>query len=117
LIRDQQLIADAMVGEPEAPMGLVTLLAARPRRTHTLQLEPGDRVLLYTDGVTEARTHDGSLMGLERFADYVIRATATGEPAPETLRRLIHSILDSQDNSLRDDATILMFEWQPAQRR
>jgi hypothetical protein len=117
LIRDQRLVADAMAGEPDPPMGLVTLLAPQPRRTHDIQLEPGDRVLLYTDGVTEARTRDGSLLGLERFADYVIRATATGEPAPETLRRIIHSILDSQHSSLRDDATILMLEWQPRPRR
>ncbi|MFF4840521.1 SpoIIE family protein phosphatase [Streptomyces collinus] len=76
-------------------------------------MRPGDRVLLYTDGVTEARTADGQLVGLERFADYVIRASAGGELAPETLRRLIHSLLDSQDSGLRDDATILLSEWQP----
>ncbi|MDX2597808.1 SpoIIE family protein phosphatase [Streptomyces sp. WI03-4A] len=76
-------------------------------------MRPGDRVLLYTDGVTEARTAYGQLVGLERFADYVIRASAGGELAPETLRRLIHSLLDSQDSGLRDDATILLSEWQP----
>ncbi|MFJ4616907.1 PP2C family protein-serine/threonine phosphatase [Streptomyces sp. NPDC088812] len=116
LIRDQQLLADAMTGEADPPMGLVNLLT-RPRLTQDIQLDPGDRVLLYTDGVTEARMHDGSLMGLERFADYVIRAAATGEPGPETLRRLIHSILDSQGSDLRDDATILLLEWQPPSRR
>ncbi|MEV5802465.1 SpoIIE family protein phosphatase [Streptomyces collinus] len=76
-------------------------------------MRPGDRVLLYTDGVAEARTAYGQLVGLERFADYVIRASAGGELAPETLRRLIHSLLDSQDSGLRDDATILLSEWQP----
>ncbi len=71
------------------------------------------RPVLYTDGVTEARMADGTLLGLERFADYVIRAGATGEIAPESLRRLIHSLPDSRDSRLRDDATILMFEWRP----
>jgi hypothetical protein len=61
--------------------------------------------------VTEARGSDGAEFGLEQFADYIIRATAAGEPAPETLRRLIHSVLDSSTSRLRDDATILMFEW------
>ncbi|AGS67576.1 PP2C family protein-serine/threonine phosphatase [Streptomyces collinus] len=114
LIRDQRLVADALQREADPPMGLRTLLSARGRRVHEARLRPGDRVLLYTDGVTEARTADGQLFGLGRFADYVIRASASGELAPETLRRLIHSLLDSRDSRLRDDATILLFEWQPA---
>ncbi|OYP19771.1 MULTISPECIES: PP2C family protein-serine/threonine phosphatase [unclassified Streptomyces] len=113
LIRGQRLIVDALVREPDPPMGLRSLLFSRDRRVHETRLEPGDRVLLYTDGVTEARMADGRLLGLERFADYVIRASTTGEIAPETLRRLIHSLLDSEDSRLRDDATIVMFEWQP----
>ncbi|MFC9926209.1 PP2C family protein-serine/threonine phosphatase [Streptomyces sp. NPDC127190] len=113
LIRDQRLMVDALVREPDPPMGLRSLLTGRERRIHQARLRPGDRVLLYTDGVTEARMADGRMLGLERFADYVIRATSTGELPPETLRRLIHSLLDSEDSRLRDDATILMFEWQP----
>jgi serine phosphatase RsbU (regulator of sigma subunit) len=113
LIRDQRLVVDALARESDPPMGLRNLLTARERRVHEARLQPRDRVLLYTDGVTEARMADGRLLGLERFADYVIRASATGEIAPETLRRLIHSLLDSEDSRLRDDATILMFEWRP----
>ncbi|WP_086603512.1 PP2C family protein-serine/threonine phosphatase [Streptomyces swartbergensis] len=111
LIRDQRLLVDAMRRDPDPPMGLPSLLAGRQRRTHEIALKPGDRVLMYTDGVTEARGADGAEFGLEQFADYIIRATAAGELAPETLRRLIHSILDSSTSRLRDDATILMFEW------
>ncbi|MEV5551098.1 PP2C family protein-serine/threonine phosphatase [Streptomyces sp. NPDC052309] len=113
LLRGDHLIVDAMERDADPPMGAPFLLAAQPRRTHELALEPGDRVLLYTDGVTEARTRDAQLFGLERFVDYVIRATASGELAPEALRRLIHSMLDAQTGQLQDDATILMFEWRP----
>ncbi|WP_053762587.1 PP2C family protein-serine/threonine phosphatase [Streptomyces sp. AS58] len=113
LIRDQRLLADAMEREADPPMGLPSMLAGRTRQLHETGLRPGDRVLLYTDGVTEARTREGALFGLERFTDEVIRASVTGELAPETLRRLIHSILDAQPGRLRDDATILMFEWWP----
>ncbi|MFF3348208.1 PP2C family protein-serine/threonine phosphatase [Streptomyces sp. NPDC002779] len=113
LIRDRRLIVDAMERDPEPPMGLPGRFSTRPRQTHELALEPGDRVLMYTDGVIEARTEDGGEFGLERFADYVIRATSAGELAPETLRRLIHSITDTPSNRLRDDATIVMFEWWP----
>ncbi|MER6026053.1 PP2C family protein-serine/threonine phosphatase [Streptomyces sp. NPDC001851] len=113
LIRGQRLVADALAREADPPVGLRNLFTARGRQVHEARLQPGDRVLLHTDGVTEARMADGRLLGLERFADYVIRASATGELAPETLRRLIHSLLDSRDSRLRDDATILMFEWRP----
>ncbi|MEV1021078.1 PP2C family protein-serine/threonine phosphatase [Streptomyces sp. NPDC050264] len=113
LIRNRQLIAGALERDPEPPMGLPAIFSDIPRHVHETSLEPGDRVLMYTDGVTEARSADGGQLGLERFADYVIRAAAAGELAAETLRRLIHSLLDTQDHRLRDDATILMFEWRP----
>ncbi|MFH0518006.1 PP2C family protein-serine/threonine phosphatase [Streptomyces sp. M41] len=116
LIRDQRLVVDALEREADPPMGLPSVLAGRRRQTHEVALQPGDQVLLYTDGVTESRTRDGGLLGLDHFTDYIIRASAAGELAPETLRRLIHSILDSQPGSLRDDATMLLFEWWPPAR-
>ncbi|MFJ9122923.1 PP2C family protein-serine/threonine phosphatase [Streptomyces sp. NPDC102340] len=116
LIRDQRLVAGAMERDADPPLGLPATFVSTPRRVHEMNLEPGDRVLMYTDGVTEARTQHGDELGLDRFADYVIRATATGELPPETLRRLIHSVVDAQDSRLRDDATIVMFEWRPMDR-
>ncbi|MES9616617.1 PP2C family protein-serine/threonine phosphatase [Streptomyces tuirus] len=116
LIRDRRPLVDAMRREAHPPMGMPSLLTGGRRETHEIALKPGDRVLMYTDGVTEARAVDGAEFGLEQFADYIIGATASGELAPETLRRLIHAILDSPTSRLRDDATILMFEWRPPAR-
>jgi hypothetical protein len=48
------------------------------------QLEPGDRLLLYTDGVTEARDATGREFGLSRFVDFVVRHHADGLAVPET---------------------------------
>ncbi|MER7702659.1 PP2C family protein-serine/threonine phosphatase [Kitasatospora sp. NPDC097605] len=112
LIRDQHVVTDALAHLPEPPLGLGALGDAA-RAVRTFRLRPGDRLLLYTDGVTEARGVGGELFGLERFTDFVIRATAAGEEAPEALRRLIHAILAHQNNELSDDATIMMIEWQP----
>jgi len=86
---------------------------------HTERLEAGDRILLYTDGITEGRAADGSPFGVERLIDFIIRHSHDGTPAPEMIRRLHHAISDYQHGTLMDDATIVMLEWLPddAQKR
>ncbi|HEV2809295.1 MAG TPA: PP2C family protein-serine/threonine phosphatase [Acidimicrobiales bacterium] len=74
-------------------------------------LEPGDRVLFFTDGVVEARSADGEFFGVERLVDMVARTSAAATPAPETMRRLLHAIVDHQAGELQDDATIVVVEW------
>jgi serine phosphatase RsbU (regulator of sigma subunit) len=115
LIRDRRVLSHALERTPQPPMGLAAQFSDAPHEVNEVTLEAGDRVLLYTDGVTEARVEGGQQLGLERFTDSIIRATAAGKPAPEALRLLIHSILERQ-NQLRDDATILLIEWLPAGR-
>jgi hypothetical protein len=92
------------------PLGLGDLQDREPvvRRE---QLQPGDRVLFYTDGVTEARSPQGEQFGLERLADLTERHEAAGLPASETLRRVVRAVLEHQDGRLQDDATLLMLEW------
>ncbi|MFC0438357.1 PP2C family protein-serine/threonine phosphatase [Kutzneria buriramensis] len=99
---------------PAPPMGFQFGIPAKDCR---YQLEPGDRVLFYTDGITEARDDEGREFGLRRFADLVTRGAADGYPAPETLRRLMRAVLDHQRGRLQDDATVLMLEWRGDQRR
>ncbi|GAB3649302.1 PP2C family protein-serine/threonine phosphatase [Glycomyces tarimensis] len=93
---------------PAHPMGAD--LASEPT-VCTEQLEPGDRLVLYTDGITEARNAAGEEFGLRQFTDFLIRHHTDQLPAPETLRRLIRSILDHHGGRLNDDATVLMAEW------
>ena len=73
-------------------------------------LEPADQVLFFTDGVVEARSADGEFFGVDRLVDLITRTSAAATPAPETMRRLLHAILDHQDGQLQDDATIVV-EW------
>ncbi|MFC5907154.1 PP2C family protein-serine/threonine phosphatase [Streptacidiphilus monticola] len=113
LIRDRKVIPDALERPAEPPLGL-TGIHHQGRTVHSASLRPGDTVLLYTDGVVEARGRNRDGFGLDRFADFIIRTTAAGEPAPEALRRLIHALLDYQAAPLEDDCTIMMIEWRPA---
>jgi serine phosphatase RsbU (regulator of sigma subunit) len=93
---------------PGHPMG--TDLGLETHLCHE-QLEPGDRLVLYTDGITEARRPGGPEFGLARFTDFLIRHHADGLPVPETLRRLVGSILTHHHGHLNDDATVLLLEW------
>ncbi|GGW10520.1 hypothetical protein GCM10018980_35130 [Streptomyces capoamus] len=113
LIRDERVLAGALDSPPQPPIGLAGPLAPEARRVHGTKLEPGDCVLLYTDGVVEARDADGAEFGLDRFTDFIIRSNAAGQRPAEVLRLLIHAVLEYQRNELRDDATILLFEWRP----
>ncbi|MGW5658776.1 PP2C family protein-serine/threonine phosphatase [Streptomyces sp. NPDC003758] len=113
LIRGERVLDGALDSPPQPPIGLAGTLAPAARQVHETALEPGDCVLLYTDGVVEARDADGAEFGLDRFTDFIIRSSAAGQRPAEVLRLLIHAILDYQRNQLRDDVTILLFEWHP----
>ncbi|GAB2829980.1 PP2C family protein-serine/threonine phosphatase [Actinoallomurus bryophytorum] len=116
LIRDSKVIKE-LLREPRLPLGLTedrvgpAVTAASP--VYTEQLQPRDRLLLYTDGVTDARAADDRMFGLARLADFVIRHSAEGLPAPETLRRLNREIVNYQHERVRDDATVVLLEWMP----
>ncbi|MCG7523583.1 serine/threonine-protein phosphatase [Streptomyces sp. OfavH-34-F] len=114
LIRDQRVVDKALERPPQPPMGLDSLLStpgtARP--VHEQTLEPGDRVLLYTDGVTEARRGSDEF-GLGRFTDFIIRSATAGQRPAEILRLLMHDIRAHHHDELTDDATIVLIEWKP----
>ena len=76
-------------------------------------MEPGDRLLLYTDGIIEARDASGEEFGVHRLVDQAERHAAAGLPAPETLRRLAHAVAGHHDGPAVDDATLLLAEWSP----
>jgi hypothetical protein len=129
LIRGNKIVKQ-LERTPYPPLGLGDLPRGRPAPGHpaelwgsrsppvyTEQLEAGDRVLLYTDGVTDGRDTHGTRFGLDRLGDFIIRNSSEGLPAPETLRRLNQEIIDYQQGRLYDDASIVLVEWMPASPR
>lgn len=74
----------------------------------SLQLRRGDRLLLYTDGITEARGHDRKFFDVERL-EFVFADT---DCAPsETVNRLCKMIADYQPSTRPlDDQTMVVLE-------
>jgi sigma-B regulation protein RsbU (phosphoserine phosphatase) len=74
-------------------------------------LQVGDRLLLYTDGVVEARAHDGTRFGVDRLVALAEEGEQDALPVPETLRRLALAVARHQDGPPRDDATLMLMHW------
>lgn len=106
LLLRRNRVVKALEIEAGLPLGLGV---AGPIVEETL--EPGDRLLFFSDGVVEARAGDGEFFGVDRLGDFVGREAAAAQPAPETMRRLMHAILAHQAGELQDDATTVMVEW------
>ncbi len=106
LIRGGRVIGELQC-KPTPPWGT---LAAEPM-VATEQLDPGDSVLLYTDGVTEARTPEGEEFGAERLIDLAQRH-ASDLLAPEMIvQRIVESVRQHQSADLVDDATVVLVRW------
>ncbi len=94
--------------EGSYPVGLV------PEAEYTaacLKLEPGDTLVLYSDGVTEAMDPDDEMFGMERFAEVL---TDRGDVPLEHLQKVV---LEAVENFVRgarqaDDLTLLLVRFQ-----
>jgi len=106
VMRAAKVVAE-LSERPGLPLGI-----ARPERhAHEYQLEPGDTVVMYSDGVTEARSPNGEFFGLARLIDHIERAAQSGLSEPEQIRRLVVEVLMHQTTTLNDDATLMLTCW------
>lgn len=81
------------------------MLAGYEYRAKATTLAPGDRLLLYTDGVTDARDAAGEDFGDQRLAHSVETA---GEASAEHLQlRLLDAVRAFSGNRFDDDVTVL----------
>ena len=79
----------------------------------TFQLEVGDVLVAYTDGITEAENGEGELWGMQRLEN-LLRSRSCVDSTPE---RIIECILDevsafSKGQRQRDDVTLIVMDVQ-----
>lgn len=101
-------VVESLEGDPAPPLG--TGLGGAPTVTEDF-LEPGDVLMLHTDGLTEARGLDGRMLGLDGFVEALRVELGTEGLLAERLRRLRLDLLARDDAWLSDDATVLVIEW------
>jgi serine phosphatase RsbU (regulator of sigma subunit) len=75
-----------------------------------LTLRQDDRILLYSDGVIEARAPNGEYMELDRLIE-LVEAADHDEGIDVLVRGLIDEVVDYSKAPLRDDATIVGFQY------
>jgi PAS domain S-box-containing protein len=75
-------------------------------RDTSLRLMPGEAIVLYTDGVTEARSPDGGFFGEDRLRHLL--GFCTGSDAATLAGRIKEAVLDFQEGYPRDDLAVLV---------
>jgi serine phosphatase RsbU (regulator of sigma subunit) len=100
------LHADGTVDELASTATVIGLFPKWRSHIDTRALAEGDQVLLYTDGVTEARNPAGEELGTERMLD-VVRANST-RPVAEAVTAVQDAVRAFCAGVSGDDVTALL---------
>ena len=102
VVRADDTLEQLMV-EAGLPLGLWD----RERRfvRHQRRLEPGERLILHSDGITARRTADG-LFGLDGIEKAV--QAARNRSAPATAKAIQEAVMSAADDPLQDDAVAVV---------
>ena len=97
-LRDGQVEPVRLEADP--PFGIVRDMAYR---VQSLPLQPGDRLMFLTDGMTERNAGTVDVEGL-------LVAGADLHPR-EAVQHLVHALLEATDGTPEDDATVMCLDW------
>jgi sigma-B regulation protein RsbU (phosphoserine phosphatase) len=97
--------------ELDAPGAILGAFRDVGLESREIQLSPGDSVVLYTDGVTEARDSGGRLFGDERLAAAARQAAAASADAQAMLESVTHAVeAFTAGADQADDLTIVVVQ-------
>jgi serine phosphatase RsbU (regulator of sigma subunit) len=71
-------------------------------------IEPGDSVFLYTDGLLENTTAQGTMFNSRQLRKAILTSDSP-QACTEALEKTV--IAGSQEQPLEDDVTVYMFQW------
>jgi PAS domain S-box-containing protein len=73
-----------------------------------ISLEPGDRLVLYTDGLVEVFNHHDEMLGVEGFAQLVLDSAKL--PLPEMRQAVLDGVAAWRHGPLADDVSLVIVE-------
>ncbi len=77
---------------------------------HTTHLHRGDRLYLYSDGITEAKAPDAELFGADRLISLLCNSTPD-QPLGDVVRQVDNAVLEHRgDDQFDDDLSLLAVE-------
>lgn len=94
--------------ESQPPLGI---LPNTSYLSSVVTIEKGDRIVLFTDGLTEARDADRELYGLDRLADSVARAGGSAEQAASGIVADVRAF--AGQGGMTDDLTLVSIRREP----
>ncbi|WP_225860785.1 PP2C family protein-serine/threonine phosphatase [Streptomyces triticiradicis] len=89
---------------PLPPLGLEDLATDLSAKPESYPFVSGDRLLLYTDGVIEARDRDGEFFALPEAMEGIDTATTP----PEFLEQLHQALIRHNEGDLADDVAMIL---------
>ena len=99
---------EQLATEPGLPLGLWDRERRFSRRQR--RLEPGERLILHSDGITARRTADG-LFGLDGIERAVRQAKSRSATA--TARAIQEAVMSASEDPLQDDAVVVVLATTP----
>ncbi|MEU3772139.1 PP2C family protein-serine/threonine phosphatase [Streptomyces sp. NPDC032472] len=103
--------AHRVVRRLDSPTTLPVGFGGAQPQVSAVALEPGDRVLGFTDGLIEEHQSGQEQFGEERLINWVNQLEQADQGIRAVARDLSHTLMRARGETTSDDATLVLFEW------
>ncbi|AXE22208.1 serine/threonine-protein phosphatase [Streptomyces globosus] len=100
-----------VMGRLDSPTTLPVGFGGAQPQVSSVLLEPGDRVLCFTDGLIEEHESGQEQFGEEQLLDWVNQLEKTDRGVRAVARDLSHTLKRARGEATSDDATLVLVEW------
>jgi serine phosphatase RsbU (regulator of sigma subunit) len=102
---------EILSGEPDRSGPALGLLPGAHYNTTAVSLSPGDRILLFTDGLIEAEDCDDTQFGIEGLTQCLRRNFDCQGSLVDLIEKEVRSFAGS--NEFKDDICVVLAQWDP----